>query len=99
MRLVCIVGIALLLAAALPARDAHAASLFAGIGDILAGVVSLPLGILDGTMRGPLILGTVGGALRGAVNTLGFATRGVFELVGVAIPVAAKLAPLIPVFL
>ena len=99
MQLVCIVAAALLLTMVLPARNAHAADLMAAIGDLMYGVVSLPLGILDGTLRGPFILGTIGGILRGAINTIGFTFRGVFELLGVAIPLAAKLAPLIPVFL
>jgi hypothetical protein len=91
-------ALALALMAA-PAREAQAASIGAALTDIMAGVVSLPLGILDGTLRGPLLLGTVGGALRGAFNTVGFGLRGAFGLVSAAIPLAARLVPLIPVFL
>ena len=97
-RVSCIVLVVLVLCLG-PAREARAANLFAGIGDILYGVVSLPLGILDGTLRGPFILGTIGGVLRGAINTIGFTVRGVFELIGVAIPLAARAAPYIPIFL
>ncbi len=79
---------------------AHADNdLLGGIGDIVGGVLALPMDALAGTVQGPFLLGTVGGILRGALHALGSTTRGVFRLVGVAIPLAAKAAPLIPLFL
>lgn len=74
-------------------------NLIGGIADIVGGALSLPVGILQGTMSGPPILGTLGGAVGGALNTITLTTRGVFRLLGVAIPLAAKIAPLIPLFL
>ena len=78
---------------------AHANELLGGVADIIGGVLALPMDTLAGTVQGPFLLGTVGGILRGAVHALGSTTRGVFRLVGVAIPMAAKVAPLIPLFL
>lgn len=70
-----------------------------GIGDILGGALSLPMGALAGTLSGPPIIGTVNGVLFGALNTLSQTTRGILRLTGVAIPIAAKLAPFLPIFL
>ena len=89
----------LALTAGLPARTASANGLVEGVGDIVMGALSLPMGILGGTLNGPPILGTVQGVLSGSFNTLAYATRGTLRLAGVAIPTAAQLAPLIPLFL
>ena len=86
----------LLLAAPQPAR---ANELVGAVGDVVGGALAIPMGILGGTLRGPFILGTVAGALRGTMGAIGLTTRGALRLVGVAIPLAARLAPLIPVFL
>ena len=75
------------------------ASLTGGIMDLVGGVFAIPMGILQGTFGGPPIIGTIGGALQGVLQTVALTTRGAFELVGVAIPLAAKVAPLIPLFL
>ena len=75
------------------------ASLTGGVMDLVGGVFAIPMGILRGTFGGPPIIGTIGGALQGALQTVALTTRGAFELVGVAIPLAAKVAPLIPLFL
>ena len=84
--------IAVLLVA--PASPASA-SLGAGLAYLIGGVFEPVRQTLAGTFGGPPILGTafglIGGTLRGAMMV----TRGALEL----IPVAAKLAPLIPVFL
>ena len=89
---VCIVVVAVLLVA--PAAPASA-SLGAGIAYLLGGVFEPVRQTLAGTFGGPPILGTafglVGGTLRGAMMVV----RGALELV----PVAAKLAPLVPLFL
>lgn len=82
-----------------PAHAEDVGGLLGGVGDILGAAFSLPAGILQGTLGGPPILGTVGGALSGALNTVSLAVRGVLRLAGVAIPVAAQAAPLIPLFL
>ena len=75
------------------------ASLTSGIMDLVGGVFAIPMGIFQGTFGGPPIIGTIGGALQGALQAVALTTRGTFELVGVAIPLAAKVAPLIPLFL
>lgn len=67
--------------------------------DIVGGVFAIPMGVLGGTFGGPPIIGTIGGALRGTLQAVGLTTRGAFKLVGVAVPLAAKVAPLIPLFL
>ena len=80
-------------------RTASSNELFGGIGDLVNGVLAIPAGVLGGTLNGPPIIGTIGGALRGALATLGYTARGALRLMGVAIPLAAKAAPLIPIFL
>ena len=82
-----------------PAQGEDVGGLVGGVGDIIGAAFSLPAGILQGTLGGPPILGTVGGALAGALNTVSLALRGVLRLAGVAIPVAAKAAPFVPLFL
>ena len=75
------------------------ASLTGGIINLVRGVFAIPMGIFSGTFGGPPILGTVGGALQGTLQAVALTARGALELVGVAIPLAAKVAPLIPLFL
>ena len=75
------------------------ASLTGGIMDLVGGVFAIPMGILQGTFGGPPIIGTIGGALQGTLQAVALTTRGALELVGVALPLAAKIAPLIPLFL
>jgi hypothetical protein len=71
------------------------ASLGRGLQYIIAGVLEIPRSTLAGTFGGFPILGTVFGALGGVLRGAAMVTRGTLEL----IPVAAKLAPLIPVLL
>ena len=82
------------------AAPAHADNdLIGGLTDVVQGALAIPMGTLAGTFGGPPIIGTIGGALQGALNTIGYTTRGLLRLVGVAVPTAASLAPLIPLFL
>ena len=67
--------------------------LVGGIGDIIGGVLALPMGILSGTFSGPPIIGTVSGAAFGAVQAVSSTARGLLRLVGCAVPAAASLAP------
>ncbi len=85
-------------AAAVCAPPAQA-SLLGGIAHIIGGVFEVPRSILVGTFTGFPIVGTAFGALAGVVNGTAMVARGTLEVVGAAIPIAAKLAPLIPVFL
>lgn len=101
-RIVVAAGLTAVLLSGFGAAPAHAdetGGLLGGVADILGAAFSLPAGILQGTLSGPPILGTVGGALSGALNTVSLAVRGILRLAGVAIPVAAKAAPFIPLFL
>ena len=77
-----------------PASPASA-SLGAGLQYLIAGVFEPVRQTLAGTFGGPPILGTAFGLLGGTLRGALMVTRGALEL----IPVAAKLAPLIPVFL
>lgn len=90
---------AVVMAGPAPAAHADTGGLFGGLADIISGAFALPLDTLAGTLSGPPIIGTVGGLLHGAVQTVALALRGTFKLIGVAIPLAARAAPLIPVFL
>jgi len=71
------------------------ADLGSGLAYILGGIFEVPRATLAGTFGGFPILGTVFGALSGVLRGAAMVVRGTLELV----PVAAKLAPLIPVFL
>lgn len=99
-RVLLVVGMVAAWLVAAPIPSAHADNdLIGGIGDIISGALSIPAGILSGTLSGPPVIGTVGGAVFGALNTVSLATRGVLRLVGVAIPIAASAAPYLPLFL
>ena len=89
-----------LLALAIPAAPCRADNgLVGGIVDLVSGVFAIPMGVLGGTFSGPPIIGTVGGALQGTLQAVSLAARGTLKLVGVAVPLAAKVVPLIPLFL
>lgn len=99
-RVLVLLGVVFVLAISGPIEGVHAQdNLMGGIGDIVSGALSLPAGVLAGTLNGPPVIGTISGAVFGALNTVSLTTRGVLRLVGVAIPLAASLAPLLPVFL
>jgi hypothetical protein len=86
----------------LPMRAAYAnpaGEAVGAVGDVINGVVSIPVGIIAGTLSGPPVIGTVGGALLGVLNALSLTTRGALRIVGVAIPLAASAAPYLPLFL
>ena len=96
-----VIGVMLAVVAAPQVARADDASsgLLSGISDLFSGIFSIPVGVISGTLSGPFIFGTVGGALQGVLNTIGYTTRGVLQILGVAIPIATKAAPLIPIFL
>ena len=94
-----VAGIICALLVSAPAQPAHANELIGAVGDVIGGALSIPMGILGGTLRGPFILGTLGGAVLGTLNAVSLTTRGALRLTGVALPIAARLAPLIPIFL
>ena len=88
---VTVVVAVLLVVPAVPAS----ASLGRGLQYIIGGVLEIPRSTLAGTFGGFPVIGTVFGAVGGVLRGALMVTRGALELV----PVAAKLAPLIPVFL
>ena len=93
-------GIVTILVIGGPAKPVYAQpDLFGAISDLVMGALALPIDVLAGTMSGPPILGTVNGALGGAFQTLAFATRGAFRLLGVALPLAEKAAPFVLPFI
>ena len=77
---------------------AHA-DLLRGIMRMVGGVFEVPKDVLAGTFGGPPIIGTVGGAFAGVLRGAAMIVGGALETTISAIPVAAKLAPYIPVFL
>ena len=90
---------ALFIGPAQAVRADEVGGIMAAFSDIFSGVMAIPMGIIGGTFGGPPIIGTVGGAMMGAVNTLSYTLRGVLRLVGVAIPLATKAAPYLPLLL
>ena len=91
-RTVCVAVVAVLLV--VPASPASA-SLGSGLAYLIGGVFEPVRQTLAGTFGGPPILGTVFGLLGGTLRGVMMVARGALEL----IPVAAKLAPLIPLAL
>ena len=75
------------------------ADIVRGLMRIVGGVLAIPGGALAGTMSGPPIVGTVFGTLVGAVRGVAMVASGALETVISAIPLGAKLAPLIPIFI
>ena len=69
-----------------------------GLMRVVSGVFELPKDVLVGTLGGPPIIGTVGGVVIGALRGTAMIVSGALEATLSAIPVAAKLAPYIPVF-
>ena len=67
-----------------------------GFTDLLTGIFAIPMGILQGTMSGPPIVGTVAGALTGTFHALSSTLGGVYRLIRAAVPVAGAAAPYLP---
>ncbi len=75
------------------------AGIVEGVQEVVVGVLSPPLGALQGTFSGPPLFGTLVGALQGTVNGVGLITHGVLQIVGGAIPLAKAAAPFVLPFL
>lgn len=75
------------------------ADVLRGLMRVVSGVFEIPRATLAGTVSGPPVLGTVLGALTGAVNGLGLVAGGTLETVVSLVPLALKAAPLLPIFL
>ena len=55
---------------------------------LLMAPFQIPYQAFDGTVRGPLVMGTVGGVFRGAFYTVSDLVGGVFDMVAAAAPYA-----------
>ena len=94
-----LVAAALMAAPLLVATPAEAA-LIRGIQEVIAGILQLPLSTISGTFSGPPVVGTLFGALSGAVQGVGLVAHGALELAASAVSVAKTVGPyLIPIFL
>ena len=87
-----VVGLVLAGALGFAAPEAHA-GIITGIQKIVMGVFSIPVQTLTGTFSGPPILGTVMGALNGAIGGVGLVLGGVIDIASGAIPLAKTAAP------
>jgi len=80
------------------APPAHA-NVFHALGNIIGGVLQLPIQILTGTFGGPPVIGTIGGALSGTVQGIGMVLGGTMELAGDGFELAKTAAPYVLPFL
>ena len=75
------------------------AGIVRGVQQVVAAVFALPFGVLQGTLSGPPIIGTLGGALSGTFRTVSLVTSGAMEIVSGAVPLAKAAAPFLLPFL
>ena len=75
------------------------AGIVSGLTKVVMGVLGIPLSILAGTMNGPPILGTLGGALSGTTQGVGMVLSGAVDLAAAAIPIAKAAVPYLFFFL
>ncbi len=87
------VALAGLLAVLCVAAPPAEAAVFRGIAKILGGVFQVPASILSGTFTGPPIVGTVFGAVNGAVGGLGMVASGLLDLASSAFGIAKAVGP------
>ena len=66
---------------------------------VVGGVLEVPKDAIVGTFSGPPLIGTAVGAVVGVLRGTAMVASGALETVISAIPIAAKAAPWIPVFL
>ena len=83
----------------LMAAPAAHADIIRGLGRIIGGVFAIPISVLAGTMSGPPIIGTLGGAIGGVFNGVGMVLGGVLDVASSAIPLAKAAAPYVLPFL
>ena len=69
------------------------AAVFRGIAKIIGGVFQVPAAILSGTFTGPPVVGTLFGAVNGAVGGLGMVASGVLDLASSAFGIAKAAGP------
>ena len=75
------------------------AAIVRGIQEVLAGVLQIPLSTIAGTFNGPPIIGTLFGALSGAVKGVGLVAHGALELAASGVSLAKTIGPYLIPFL
>ena len=75
------------------------AAIVRGIQEVLAGVLQIPLSTIAGTFNGPPIIGTLFGALGGAVKGVGLVAHGALELAASGVSLAKTIGPYLLPFL
>jgi hypothetical protein len=91
----CAAALLTLLLCAPPAE----ANVIRGIGQILSGVLAVPLTTLVGTFSGPPLVGTAMGAINGTFQGVRLVASGALELVSSGVAVAKTVAPYLLPFL
>ncbi len=91
-------GVALLVTPSRVEAGSALGEVAGGVGDVVAGVVSLPFNILAGTVKGPPVIGTLGGVFMGAFQTIGLTARGVTRVARGSVPLAMKAIPIFAIF-
>ena len=81
--------LAVLCVAAPPAE----AAVFRGIAKIIGGVFQVPAAIFAGTFTGPPVVGTLLGAVNGAVGGVGMVASGLLDLASSAFSIAKTVGP------
>ena len=77
---------AAVMAAALMAAPTAEAGLWDGANDIFNGLLAVPRQALKGTVDGPLVFGTVAGAVQGLIDGTVSIVKGLFEITGLLGP-------------
>jgi hypothetical protein len=90
-------GLALTLMLAAP--PSAAADLIRGVGKIITGVLAVPVSVLQGTVHGPPVFGTVAGAINGAIAGVSLVAGGALEVVASGLPLVKAAAPFVLPFL
>lgn len=78
--------------------SAHA-GILRGLLRVVGGVLELPRSVVAGTLRGPFIIGTLGGVVGGTLRGIGLITAGTIETGLSTAGMALKYVPLLPIFL
>ena len=98
-RAILVVGSVLAVTGPAARSDASIGGMIKGLGDIVGGVLTIPVQTLQGTFTGPPIIGTVSGLLSGTFTGVGRTIGGTFQLLGSAADTAIKVAPMVLPFL
>ena len=75
------------------------AAIFRGLQELIGGVLQLPVQTLVGTFHGPPVIGTLFGAVNGAVQGIGLLAHGTLEIASSGVGIAKMVAPYLLPFL